>query len=274
MKLDKYCISDEHYYENTTFISFVITRDCSAGCWYCHWNGVDDAHESLDFNKVLEFIDIQGNNNVHFTFYGGEPTQSINLIPYMNILNNRYKHIKMVLITNLLKSIDYFQYISSIQNLRVIASYHSDVVPDIADWLKKVDLFDDIHVRLMMTEDNKNVIIKLWGELSYNYNVHIKPIEQMGVTHESDHDPETPVTHKHPRITQFRYMMCSAGFVIRENGDVFKCWEDTKKILNLNTETIPKINKWSLCLHDNCTCGQRFPKLSIKEYRICQETRN
>lgn len=267
MKLDQYCISDENYYDNTTFISFVITRHCDAGCWYCHWNGETDKTNDVNFDDVLKFIDIQDNENIHFTFYGGEPTESENLISYMNILNNRYKNLQMVLITNLLKPISYFNMLSGVDNLKLIASYHSDSVSDNEEWLDKINLFDDIHIRLMMTENNKNGIIKLWDSLMLKgYDVHIKTIEQMGIVHESDCDPETPITNKLPRLDNFKHMMCSSGFIIRENGDVFKCWEDKVRLMNINNFTY-KINKWGLCLHDVCTCGQRFPKLSIRKYR-------
>lgn len=274
MKLDKYCISDENYYKNTTFISFVITRRCNQTCWYCHWNNETDKTEFVNFDNLLDFIDTQEKSNVHFTFYGGEPTLSEDLMPYMNRLNNKYNNLQMVLITNLSKPYSYLKTLSLIKNLRVVSSYHSDSVENIDSWVRKTKLFDDIHIRLMMTKNNIDDIIYQWKRLKkLGYNVHVKPIEQMNEEHESDYDPETEVVNGQPKHTHFKYMMCSAGFVVRENGDVFKCWEDTTRLLNIN-DFVYKVEKWGLCLHDDCTCGQRFPKLSIKEYKKCQQKIN
>lgn len=282
MKLDRFCISDEEYYNNTTFISYVITRECNAGCWYCHWTDVPIPSEtSNDFNRILEFIDVQGLTNVHFTFYGGEPTNDPNLLSYMEQLNERYDRLQVVLITNMMKPKEYYVNMSNISNVRVIASYHSDLVDDIDGWLDKVDTLYDVHIRLMMTDNNRDHIYSLWDKLKQKYNVHIKPIEQMGIVCDVDSDPETPITDIHIvdvvgknhtdfylTHTNFKHMMCSSGFVIRENGDVLKCWEDMDDtiLMNIFTEKPKKIGKWHLCTHNRCTCGHRFPKMSLRYY--------
>jgi hypothetical protein len=283
MKLDKYCISDEDYYENTTFISFVITRNCKAGCSYCHWNGVEVRKGVVDFFKVLEFIDAQGKENIHFTFYGGEPTSHPSLFEYMDILNDRYgDRLQMYIITNMLKAKSYFKKLALVPRLKVTASYHLAVTPNPAEWIDKVALLPDVNVRLMMTEHNQTDIYNTWEIMNrHGYEVYISPIEQMGVWCNKDTEPITPVVNPviidehgnevdefYQKFSNFKHMMCSSGFVIRENGDVLRCWEDMNGtvVLNIMKDPISQIDKWHLCTHSKCSCEQRFPKMSLKAY--------
>jgi hypothetical protein len=281
MKLDKYCISDEEYYENTTFVSFVITRNCKAGCNYCHWNGVEERKGVVDFDKVIEFIDKQGLPNVHFTFYGGEPTSHPSLIKYIDVLNEKYENIQIYIISNLLKSKRYFEKLAKYSNVKITASYHHDVVPDIDEWLEKVAVLPDANIRLMMTEYNKMAICNLWEKIKNDYETYISPIEQMGVWCNMDTEPITPIVNPtiidtdgneveefYQRFRNFKHMMCSSGFVIRENGDVLRCWEDMNGtvVYNIMKDAISRIDKWHLCTHSRCSCEQRFPKMSLKAY--------
>lgn len=282
MKLEKYCISDEEYYDNTTFISFVITRSCNTGCNYCHWNGVEVRKGVVDFEKILEFIDAQGKKNVHFTFYGGEPTKHPSLIKYMDRLVEKYPtNLKMYMITNGLKSKTYFRKLVKYENLKVTFSYHDNVVVDIQEWLKSVVMLPDANIRLMMTEHNQMDTANLWEKLKDDYETYISPIDQMGVWCNKDTEPITPVVNPtiidnegneveefYQRYFNFKHMMCSSGFVIRENGDVLRCWEDINGtvVLNVMKDPISRIDKWHLCTHERCSCEQRFPKMSLKAY--------
>lgn len=282
MKLDKYCISDEDYYESTTFVSFVVTRNCNVACNYCHWNGVEVRKGVVDFNKVLEFIDVQGKENVHFTFYGGEPTSHPSLIKYMDALVAKYPtNLKMYLITNGLKPLSYFKKLAKYDNLKVTASYHNDIVPDLDEWLGKVGTLPDVNIRLMLTEHNKMEIYNMYSTVDKDFEVYISPISQMGVWCSHDAEPITPVVNPtiidadgndvdefYQRFTNFRHMMCSSGFVIRENGDVLKCWEDLNGtvVYNIMKDPITPLDKWHLCIHSKCSCEQRFPKMSLTRY--------
>ena len=284
MKLDKYCISDEDYYENTTFISFVITRKCGAGCNYCHWNGVEIRQGAVDFEKIIEFIDAQGKENVHFTFYGGEPTTHPSLIKYMDRLVEKYPtNLQMYVITNGLKSLTYYKKLARYDNLKVTFSYHDDVVVDVQQWLEKVDVCPDANIRLMMTDHNEMAMANLWEQIKEGREVYLSPIDQMGVWCNKDTEPITPIINPtvidtegnevddfYQRFTNFRHMMCSSGFVIRENGDVLKCWEDINGtvVLNVMKDPISYLDKWHLCVHSKCGCEQRFPKMSLKAYGI------
>jgi MoaA/NifB/PqqE/SkfB family radical SAM enzyme len=281
MKLDKYCISDEEYYENTTFVSFVITRKCGAGCNYCHWNGVAIREGAVDFEKILEFIDKQGKPNVHFTFYGGEPTSHPSLVKYMKILNDKYENLQMYLITNGLKGEKFFKKLVEFDNLKVTFSYHDNVVVDLQSWLNTVSLLPDANIRLMMTEHNKMDICNLWEKIKNDHETYISPIEQMGVWTNMDTEPITPIVDPtivdehgnvvdefYQRFTNFKHMMCSSGFIIRENGDVLRCWEDMNGtvVYNIMKDSIAHVDKWHLCTHSKCSCEQRFPKMSLKQY--------
>lgn len=282
MKLDKYCVSDENYYENTTFISFVVSRKCGGGCWYCHWKGVPEREPvKHNFDKVIEFIDIQGLPNVHFTFYGGEPTESEELLGYMERLNSKYENLQMVLISNMMSPSTVYESMTKFDNLRIIASYHSNLVKNFDEWMGKVDLFKDIHIRLMMTEQNKMVVCNLWEKLKKTHNVHLKPIEQMGLICDMDCDPETPLgditiidkdgvqrDDFYLKYRNFKNMICSSGFVITETGDVLRCWEDIVGtiVMNIYKNDLVKLEKNHICTHRVCTCGHRFPKISLRQY--------
>ncbi len=199
----------------------------------------------------------------------------------MKTLNEKYDNLQIVLITNLLKSKRFFEKVANIPNLKVVASYHDEIVSDLDEWLEKVDLLPDVHVRLMMTKQNYTDTLNLHERLKRDYKTHIKPIEQLEIVCTADDDPETPLSDIeiieydgyvnedfYLKFNNFKHMMCSSGFVVRENGDLLKCWEDINGtvLMNLFNEPVRKAEKWHLCTHSRCTCGHRFPKVSLRQY--------
>jgi sulfatase maturation enzyme AslB (radical SAM superfamily) len=68
--------------------------------------------------------------------------------------------------------------------------------------------------------------------------------------------------------SKFRGMLCSAGFVILSNGDVLKCWKDldNRILLNVFEDELKKLPVWEMCRYEECSCDERFTKLSTKEF--------
>lgn len=260
-------------YNNALEITFVLTQKCNIECWYCYWNEERDIRETVDhdFDKVIEFIKLHERKHLLFQFYGGEPTIHPKLIEYADILNKEFNSIDMWMHTNLLKSKRYFEQFNKYDNFRVNCSFHTDWIPDVDKWFEKVYELNNSVIYLMLQANNFDQIEKLYFENVNKKFVWICPVHQILETETYDKMKDTfdkDHIYEHG-FGSYKNLMCKPGFVIRENGDIMRCWAQMAhryKIFNLYTNPMKHIHDWTICGFKVCYCDQPYPRMKPTEY--------
>jgi sulfatase maturation enzyme AslB (radical SAM superfamily) len=260
-------------YNNTLELTFVLTQKCNIKCWYCYWNKEKDIRETVehDFDKVIEFIKLHEKKNLLFQFYGGEPTIHPKLIEYTNILNKTFNNVSLLMHTNLLKPRKYFEQFNKYDNFKINCSFHTDWIPDVEEWFKKVYMLNNSVIYFILQENNFDQIEKLYFENVSKKTVIISPIEQILGTETYYRMKEIfPKEHIHEHsFKNYKNLMCKPGFIIRENGDIMRCWAQMVhkyKIFNLYTDPIRHIPDWILCGFPVCFCEQAYSRIKPTEY--------
>jgi sulfatase maturation enzyme AslB (radical SAM superfamily) len=260
-------------YDNTLEIALVLTQKCNIKCWYCYWNEEKDIRETVehDFDKVIEFIKLHERKNLAFQFYGGEPTIHPKLIEYTDRLKKEFVDVELSLFTNLLKSKEYFSQFNKYINFRINCSFHTDWIPDIDKWFEKVYLLKYSSIYLILQENNFDKIKKAYFENVNKKTVWVCPIYQILGTDVYYKMKETfPKEHIHEHsFGEYKNLMCKPGFIIRENGDIMRCWAQMGqryKIFNLYTDPIKHIPDWTICGFSTCFCEQEYPRMKPTEY--------
>ena len=281
---------------NKLFIEMVTTDICNQNCWYCHWKKDNKERSSntismKNFERVCDFIEMQERETIGFNFYGGEPTMNPDLIPMIQELDKRFhdKLLNITVLTNLSKEVEYFEPIMDIKSLRLICSLHynqkntplSELLTnketlEAERHIKKIDKLMNIieEIRLVVTETNYPFVsmihkcLKLTEEERSKFIFHIidqLPLERIKKLMGQFLDDKKIYTHT---STNFKGMLCSAGFKILSNGDVLKCWKDMdhRKLLNIFKDDPKKLPVWEMCRHNSCVCETNFNKLYIPEF--------
>jgi len=260
-------------YNNTLEVTLVLTQKCNIKCWYCYWNEEKDIRETVDhdFNKIVEFIKLHKKDHLLFQFYGGEPTIHPKLIEYADILYEEFDSVEIFMHTNLLRSAKYFEQFNKYDNFQIYCSFHSDWVPNVDKWLEKVYLLKNSIVNLVLQETNFKQILQLFYKLLNRREVWICPINQMIGTEAYDDMKSTWTLddiHEHS-YKNYENQMCKPGFIIRENGDVMRCWAQMDrryKIFNIYTDPMKHIQDWTYCVSKICFCDQAYLRMDMKKY--------
>lgn len=260
-------------YDNALEITFVLTQKCNIKCWYCYWNEEKDIRETVDhdFDKVIEFIKIHEREKLLFQFYGGEPTIHPKLIEYTDILNKEFNNVDLWMHTNLLQSKKYFEQFNKYNNYRINCSFHSDWVPNIDKWIEKVYSLNNSTIYLMLQDNNFDLIKELYDKNVNKKTVWICAIHQILETEIYYKMKKTfPKEHIYEHeFGSYKNLMCKPGFVIRENGDIMRCWAQMAhryKIFNLYTNPMKHIPDWTICGFKVCYCNQPYPRMKPTEY--------
>jgi len=260
-------------YNKTLEITFVITQKCNIKCWYCYWNDEKDIRETVehDFNKVIEFIKVHKKKNLFFQFYGGEPTLHPKLIEYADRLNEEFDNVTLLMHTNLLRSKKYYEQFNKYDDFLINCSFHSDWVKNVDEWFEKVYLLKNSEVFFMLQENNTKQILRLYYKHSNRKKLWICPIHQILGTEtyknmKSSYDLEDIYEHSY---NNYKNQMCKPGFIIRENGDIMRCWAQMPrryKIFNIYKDPMKHIQDWTFCVSKICFCDQAYPRMEMKEY--------
>lgn len=272
---------------NTTSIIFIPTEGCNLKCWYCsrNCNTNTNVYECgvSEFKNIIDFIDKQDRHYVDFEFFGGEPTTHHLLKQMTHMLSTYFtdRLVRLEVLTNLIKPIDYYS-TGWADQLKWSCSYHSDC-GDGDEWMEKVNVLNDLgllgDVKMVMTPDNEDYIADLFmRHKDNNYRIYeILPQEQLEGTEWADNltvkygDFIFDYIGDYKPQTNYKGMVCSAGYKISQDGDVYHCWrkfndDKAKPILNVFKDTIEKIPVWHLCSYDDCDINDvEFPKKTLKE---------
>ena len=283
--MDKY-ESTKANFNKTCVIETSITSICTYKCWYCHWVELKDKYYSFskryiqpdEFDKIIEFIKLQDKEFVDFHFYGGEPTLNENLPDYIEKLYNAFPKINVSLTTNAFKDIEYFDRLDN--RVVISTSLHTDYVntdEKIKIWIEKVLKISNVKdIRLMLQPNNVDMILRTKELYKDIDKIIISPIYQMG-----DYDFLDDIKKQYDidmvgfrkndysnNPTSFKNMVCSTGFTVRENGDLYKCWSCMfkKPIMNIFNDKINKMSTFSLCTCDRCGNEREHDCYSLPYY--------
>lgn len=259
-------------YSKILEVTLVLTQKCNLNCWYCYWHDEPDVRETVDhdFEKVIEFIKVHWRDKLYFQFYGGEPTIHPKLIEYTDRLHEEFDP-KIYMHTNLMRSVNYFKQFNKYPDFNVHCSFHSDHVVDIEGWFRKAYAIKNSKIYFMVQENNFDLIYDLYLKHREQKKCYVCPIRQILNTDLHDHIRDVIVQndiYEHS-FQGFRHMMCMPGYIIRENGDVMRCWAQMQqryKIMNIYKDEMKRIPDWMLCGYHTCFCDQPYPRKTPKEY--------
>lgn len=246
--------------KDTLNVYFIITLNCNANCSYCYWKYEKDKRENVthDFKKVRDFLAVQLTEykKIKFIIYGGEPSVHP-LLPYLIYsLFNDYRNfdIDIYMTTNLLKPLEYWDFIKQYKRLHVTATYHSEQVENEIIWFFQALQLGIKNIVLMKHKDNTEQIFKIYDYYSRWFdNIKIRPIEQ----------------EEKAEYGSWKNWICYPGYVIRENGDLMYCWSDMKydnfKIYNIYNDPIKKLSPFRICPHSTCYCPEPRYRIKLSE---------
>ncbi len=276
---------------DTLQMIFIPTEDCDLKCYYCsrgcHTNTDVYKCSLSEFEKLLDFVELQGKKYVDFQFFGGEPTQHPNLNEMAWMVNDRFgdKLIRLEISTNMIKPLDYFTGILWPDLTKFSCSYHSDS-GDGDLWMNKVNILNEYDfigdVKMVITPENEDYIIDLFGRHdNNNFRIYeMLPQEQMEGTEWADSLNDLYTEFDFDYIGEYRIrdsykgMMCSTGFRVDQRGNVYYCWRkfndrNSRPILNTFKEEPRQVSEWHLCSYDDCDINDvDFPKKTLKERMI------
>lgn len=271
-------------------IIFIPTENCNLKCYYCSRDcntNVTHPYCNMDeFEGLLDFVAAQNPDEIDFEFFGGEPT----LHPQLHFMTQRVvdrfgeKVVRLEILTNLLQPIDYYKAFP--KGTKFSCSYHSKGL-DGWVWMEKVmelyelDLIAD--VKMVMTPENELYITDLFMEYledSDGFNVYeILPQEQLegspwaeGLKEKYSQHIFDYIGDYRPR-TNYKGMVCTAGYKIAQNGDVYHCWRkfndpDSKPLLNVFDDISKKLNEYHICSYDDCDINDvDFDKYTLEEFK-------
>ena len=258
---------------DTTYINLFTTGQCNHKCWYC----IEDCHTNTNlhhmttqtFLNVIEFIKKQGNENVNFHFYGGEPLLHPDIWEMTNILRDEFDSIQFKLSTNLNHSLEIVEKIPS--DFEVMVSLHNDDVEDHIEWMSNVmhvDSFCNLkEVSLMTQKNNFHEMLRLYELWSSDLPLTIYPIDQFRSMFEGEYIKTLTKNvniHEENNCGSDR-CMCSAGWDISTSGDVSKCSAYKDNVLMNVNNNIYHLPVWGICPDaSNCPCDEEFEKRNLK----------
>lgn len=170
-----------------------------------------------------------------------------------------------------MRSKGYFKQFNKYPDFNVHCSFHSDIVKDIDGWFEKVYAIKNSKIYFMVQEGNWDLIYDLYLQHKDKKKCYVCPIRQILNTklHYNIRDVIVQNDIYEHSFQGFRHNMCMPGFIIRENGDVMRCWAQMKhfyKNFNIYMDEMRRVPDWLLCGYHTCFCEQEYPRKTIKEY--------
>jgi hypothetical protein len=234
----------------------------------------------------LNWIEEQNPKELDFEFFGGEPTTHFELNRMVWMVRRQFGNrlIRLEVLTNLLKPITWYMSYSWPKLTKFSCSYHMDS-GDGDEWMKKVevlnqnDLLGD--VKMVMTPSNETYIADLFKRhMDNDYRIYeILPQEQLEGTvwaedlkdKYSDHIFDY-IGEYRPR-TNYRGMVCTAGYKVSQYGDVYHCWRkfndpSSEPLLNAFTDKPVRLQPYHICSYNDCDINDvEFPKYTLEEFK-------
>jgi len=177
-KLDYYAIRGYKKFVEIAHANVTITNKCNNSCYYCN-GGFDKPRKRYDFltkhqfSELIELLLIQGRPKISMTIIGGEPTIHKDFPHFLNETEKIDRETYIYIVTNLLKSYEYFKSLPLKKSFDFICSYHSNGIKDDDEWFSKVDLLYKKRclskVFLMLTEKNIDKIKKVHDKYKGKY---------------------------------------------------------------------------------------------------------
>jgi MoaA/NifB/PqqE/SkfB family radical SAM enzyme len=283
-------------------VEIVITENCTFRCSYCYW--VNDPAYSFEakniinqgnFHRVLDFMLMQEKDSYHLDFYGGEPTAHPNLIEFIHAARERVPNLSIGMLSNLSKPKKYFENFPGPEIVTsIIASLHTEFVKNIDEWFEKVAIINPEEIRLVLTKVNSEIIFAAYLKYVpiYGERIVVHPVdgyenlegllERKDIRVQIDDDKHShgdsldvvlkngeKFTGDHRMISNFKGMLCNAGYHIDMKGDVYPCWSAYRvksNFLNVFNDPLKKLSGWTLCTYAVCDCGHRYTKYSKEKY--------
>lgn len=262
--------------EKTLFVTVIPTQNCDLRCWYCDVVDFEREHRYItveEYHKIIEFIKIQKSKNVVVRFYGGEPFIHPEIQTFFDITRSELydKNLDILVTTNLMKPYEHYDV-----DVILAPSFHSDWA-NVDEWFDKCyKLKDRIHhISLMLQDDNHDLIADLYNKHKDNLPVVIVPIDQHIPSDEYKkfkiYHPEMFIDDAEYVIfygdeTKYTHIMCSAGYIIDEDGELYYCWTRyDEPIMNVFTET-KELSKWHICNRYCDDCDQEVIRSTIEYY--------
>lgn len=275
--------------------SFIPTMNCNVLCAYCSM-GCNKLRPNYnysttdDFQKLLNFLKVQGDERYEFEFFGGEPTMHPKFKEFNHMVDDFFgdQLDNIFTISNFAKPISYWKY-DWPDKVKFIASYHHWYLKDKQDeWFKKIyslaKLGKMFCVRFVVTEENEYEVLEAFNTYKRDdlgIDIWEIVLDEWSTNEEwlskfddrDDVDSGINIDRKN-----FYKMMCNCRFRVLENGDVYHCWNKAndpscKPILNVFKDEPFKVPEWHLCTTKyDCICkaDKIHPKISIKEYARIQ----
>ena len=268
-------------------IIFIPTEDCNLKCWYCsrdcHKKNYTYKCHPAEFSNLLNWVEAQEPEELDFEFFGGEPTTHPQLRMMAWMVAERFPEnlVRLEVLTNLVKPAHY--YYNFPEGIKFSCSYHSDSMNG-DKWMNRVRELNDIgrigDVKMVMTPENEEYIADMFMRYRDNdFRIYeILPQEQLEGTEWAEGLKEKYrdyifdyIGEYRPR-TNYKGMVCTAGYKISEEGYVYHCWRkfndpDSKPIANAFMGTPTKQNIFHICSYDDCDVNDvEFTKMTTKEF--------
>jgi hypothetical protein len=237
------------------------------------------------FEGLLDFIEAQEPDELDFEFFGGEPT----VHPCLRFMAERIIHrfgdilVRLEILTNLIQPIDYYK--SFPEGTKFSCSYHmsgSGVM-----WLDKVLKLHELgmiaDVKMVMTPGNEIYVAVLYMahlEDFKDFDVYeILPQEQLEGTpwavglKDKYKDCIFDYIGDYKPRTNFKGMVCTAGYKVSQDGDVYHCWKkfndpESRPLLNAFDEISKKLNPYHICSYSDCDINDvEFDKYTLGDFK-------
>jgi len=285
-KFDIFSLKNIEQEKDTCNVTILLTEKCNYKCNYCYCRK-DKNPESIsitNFYKIIEFIKLQNKKFNKIILTGGEPTTHPNFKEIIYLLGAHFKENTKILI-NTNNTNPHILY--SVDNLKlyVTTSYHPHRVSDHSQWfeqLRHLKNKHDISVYLMFEEiEDRHLLEKIYREYHDEFFLQIRPIyEKMNLPqYKSEWELLSEIIEPHnvPASCDFYGSVCKAPFIIKSNGDMWRCWEEAshkKPCTNIFNKNLKKENEMYLCTSKQCLDGQFYIKYSIQYYNKYKEKKH
>ncbi len=274
----------------TMFVTLMVTKKCDLNCSYCDVINGDEKSRYvsiLNFESLLKWIELNSKKpNIAFGFFGGEPSLNSNINKFAIMFKEKFegkRNIELNMTTNLRKPESYWYRLD--ENIKVAASYHNNRLNK--KWFEKAYILQTKgqlhHIVLMLTNENKNTIIKAYKKYSKVMKCIICPINQiMDDNYEKFkneiikelgsnpfEDSEKELFYDKGNLKKNH--MCSSGYIIDEFGFIYRCWPKIDTPVNHNSifeNPYQVIPIWHMCDTYTEACDKEVIRSSIDFYRI------
>lgn len=276
----------------TMFITLLVTKKCDLNCSYCDVINEDEKSRHVNiknFEALLKWIELNSKRpNIAFGFFGGEPSLNPNINKFARMFKEKFegkRNLELNITTNLRKPESYWYRLD--KDIKVAASYHSNRLNK--KWFEKAYILQTNgqlhHIVLMLTNENRDTIIKAYKKYSKVMKCIICPINQiMGDEYKKFKEEIIKELNCNPfedsekelfydkNAAKNRWHMCSSGYIIDEYGFIYHCWpkfnlHEAANHNNIFENPYQVIPIWHMCNTYTEACDKEVIRSSIHFYK-------